>query len=306
MNDTEWVDFLDPVFWAEFEARQLLPADGVPTPLATWNGVCGDDGGHIGPALGWFVVIGGNPGHGKTVLALLCGWEALRHGWRVAFMTLEMSEYQLAGRFYSLATGERVRGLERGPGFDPQAFGRVKAHLTKLCDQHKLAEYVVNRTRPHGIDELLIAMRILIDQRMVSVFLLDYLQLVSIGSEESINRQVTEITSALRDFAQQNNVLVIALSQFNRQTSGDYSQSPQIQGLHGGMIIEACADQIVLLDHSRYKREDGEHTAKSFAIIGKNKHGERGDVAVEWDYRCLQLREALPDEVHLWPKEKKQ
>lgn len=303
VSTTEWVDFLDPRFWDEFEERQSSPADGVPSPLPTWNNVSGDDGGHIGPALGWFVVIGGNPGFGKTLLALLCGWEALKHGWRVGFLTFEMSEFQLAGRFFALATGERVRDLERGASYDRQTFARVKAELTRVMHDRQYASYVVNRKRPNGIDELLIAMRIMEEQQGVSVFLIDYLQLVAIGSEESIYKQVTEVTSALRDYAQRNAVLVIALSQFNRQTSSDYLQSPTIQGLHGGMIIEACADQIVLLDHSRYDTEKPHpHIAKSYAILGKNKHGHRAEIPIEWDYRRLQIREGLPDEVGGWPK----
>lgn len=305
MKDDAFCDLMSPLFWGEFEDRQRSAVQAVPGPLPTWNGVCGDDGGRTGPALGWFEVIGGNPGFGKTLLALLCGFEALRHGWRVGFMTFEMSEFQLAARFFSMATGEKIHALERGKAFDGTAFQRVRDGLSRLQDQGGLASYVVNRRRPRDVDDLLDAMRALLLNMDTRVFLIDYLQLIAVGDEDSINRQVTKVTTALRAFAHDENCLVIALSQFNRSTSSDYSQSPAIQGLHGGMVIEAAADQIVLLDHSRYERDERDrHIARSFAIIGKNRHGDRGEIPVLWDYSNLRVREGMPDELNCWPENK--
>lgn len=305
MSGEAFCDLLSPAFWDEFEARQRSDVEAVPTPIPSWNAVSGDDGGRIGPAMGWFVVVGGNPGFGKTLLALLCGFEALRHNWRVGFMTLEMSEFQLAARFFSMATGEKIHGMERGHTFDPVAFQRVRAGLALLRFQNLLATYAVNRRRPKDVDDLLGAMHGLHTEAGTRVFLIDYLQLITVGDEDSINRQVTKVTTALRAFAHDENVLVVALSQFNRSTSADYSQSPAIQGLHGGMVIEAAADQILLLDHSRYERDPmNRHLARSYAIIGKNRHGDRGEIPVLWSYSDLTCREGLPDEAHLWPSNK--
>ncbi len=33
-----------------------------------------------------------------------------------------------------------------------------------------------------------------------------------------------------------------------------------------------------------------------------NRHGDHGEIPIEWDYRTLRVREALPDEVDEWPK----
>ena len=132
--------------------------------------------------------------------------------------------------------------------------------------------------------------------------IVDYLQLIGIGDEESINRQVTEAITGLRAFALEHQVLVVALSQFNRTTAANREHTPRIQGLHGGMISEACADHALLLDHSRYERDPiHNHIARTYAVLDKNKHGGRVEIPILWDYRTLTAREGLDDEKHEWP-----
>ena len=65
-----WVSPLDPGYLRDWQTRQTSPVEAVPTHLHSLNQVCGDDGGRRGLARGWFVTIGGNPGHGKSLLAL--------------------------------------------------------------------------------------------------------------------------------------------------------------------------------------------------------------------------------------------
>ena len=101
---SEFVNVLDGPFLREWEERQASPVEAVPTPLESWNRMSGDDGGRIGIARGWFVTVGGNPGYGKSVLALNLSYSALAARESVGFISLEMSPEQLADRFYAIAT----------------------------------------------------------------------------------------------------------------------------------------------------------------------------------------------------------
>jgi replicative DNA helicase len=294
-DEVEWVDMTSPDFLDRFEQRQTGPVYAIPTPLDTWNRVTGDDGGGTGPARGWLVVIGGNPSYGKTLLALLIARDAIKARERTAFVSLEMHHAQLAARFYAMATGTDIRSLEKGR-FRPEVLDEVRRMLRKLFPSGGL---LTNQGLMFSLGRILLSMRDLKEQRGVTCFLVDYLQLIGIGDEDEINKQVSLAVACLRAFAVKFEVLVVLLSQFNRQTSSNYHDPPAVQGLHGGMMIEACADQAILLDHSRYTA-DGERAARTWALLRKNKHGARVDIPIRWDFTTLTIREGMPDEVDQW------
>lgn len=296
-DDIDWSDVTSPDFVDEFERRQTGPVYSVPTPLSSWNRVCGDDGGGRGLARGWFVVIGGNPSHGKTLMALLLGRDAVRVGERTAFVSLEMHHAQLAARFYAMATGVEINRLEKGR-FEGAALDEVRRALRVLFPNGGM---VTNRGIVYSLGVLLRQMTSLAEGG-VTVFLVDYLQLIGLGDEKEVLRQVSKAVVCLRAFAVKHQVLVVCLSQFNRETSANYDFPPQVQGLHGGGIIEACADEILLLDHSRYKPQ-GHRRARTWALNRKNKHGPRVEIPIEWDFSTLTIREAMPDEEDGWTDE---
>lgn len=294
-DEITWPDVTSPAFLDEFEARQSGPIYAVPTPLVEWNRICGDDGGGRGPARGWFLVIAGNPSYGKTLLALLMAREAIRMGEKTAFVSLEMHHAQLAARFYAMSTGVEIKRLEKGR-FDPNALDEVRRVLRQLFPNGGLR---TNRGIVYSLRILLEQMRALAESG-VKVFLVDYLQLIGLGDEDEVMRQVSKAVVCLRAFAVRFQVLVVVLSQFNRNTSSNYDQSPTVQGCHGGMIIESCADGVMLLDHSRYLEVNGKTQARTWALYRKNKHGPRADIPIEWDFKTLTIREGMPDEVDEW------
>jgi replicative DNA helicase len=299
-DPVSWVDILSLEYLDEFERTQSGPVYAVPTIFPSWSRVCGDDGGGRGLARGWMCVVGGNPGRGKTLLTLLLAREALRSGERVAYVSMEMHHTQLAARLYAMATGADVHRLERGR-FDPQAMQWV---VQSLRNVFPTAGLLTNRGLLFSRDAVLEHMSKLREQG-VRVFFVDYLQLIGLGDEQSINSQVTDVVTHLRAFAVQTGSLVVVVSQFNRTTSSNYFDTPRSQGLHGGMIVEACADQVLLLDHSRYESV-GEAGAMTWAVLDKNRHGARAEIPMRWDFRNLTAREAMPDEVNEWPIHEKQ
>lgn len=293
--DPEFRDITDGTYLDAFEMAQSGPVYAVPTMLPSWNRVCGGDGAGRGLARGWLVSIGGNPGFGKTLLALLIARESMRARERTAFLSMEMHHNQLAARFYSMAAGTDAHKLEKGR-FDPGAMLETRQILRRLFPTGGL---LVNTQPMFTLRDVKRSLEKLADEG-VKVFLVDYLQLIGVGDEESINKQVTEAITLLRVFAVSRQVLVIALSQFNRGTASNYHETPRIQGLHGGMIIEACSDQAVLLDHSRYEKADG-RLARTWLVLDKNRHGDRVEVPILWNFNQLTAREGLEDEQHLWP-----
>lgn len=285
-------DLTGEVFWDQFKERQVQPPDAVSTHIASLNSICRDDGGGIGLAHGWFVTIGGNPGFGKSAMALNLTSAALRAGESVGYISLEMSRWQLAARFYSIHSGIPVSHLERGT-FSPALAESAREHVAAMPPCYVPDEITGDWTS---------VVQFVYDCHAKGCrwFVLDYIQLVQLGDEDSINRAITEIVTNLRAWGVNNGSTIVNLSQFNRQTSGEYNLRPRPQGLWGGMILEAASDLVLLLDHSRYERTG--HEAKSWLLAAKNKHGPTTEIPIRWDYRTLQMSEAKPDEEHEWPK----
>lgn len=271
------------------------PIDAIATPLASWNHQCRDAGGGIGLPPGWHIIIGASTGAGKTLLALNLAAEAIKAGEIVAFLSLEMSTAQLASRLYSILTGTDVRVLERGSTPPPEVERR-------LCEIHEETggRFLTNEQPVHEIIQIQKQIRYWVEEGGAGLCIIDYLQLATSQTAETLYKEVSDISSRVLDLAKRLNVVTVGLSQLNRRTSGDGSASPAVQGLIGSSSLENDADQVLLLDHSRYQK--GDRSAKTWALLAKNRHGGQGEIPIEWDYRSLRVREALPDEEGAWPK----
>jgi replicative DNA helicase len=97
----------------------------------------------------------------------------------------------------------------------------------------------------------------------------------------------------------------LLLSQFNRVTSSNYTESPRCQGLFGSQVLESSADVCLLVDHSKVIRDlSGSGSFRSYLILDKNRHG-RSQVSIPFEISMgtLRAREGMEDEVaEYWPQ----
>ena len=273
----------------ELGADKLAPVDAVPTPLPAWNALCRDAGGGMGWARGWHIVLAGATGQGKSLLALNAVAQAMRAGRRVAFISLEMSYAQLVTRALAIATGSSVRALEQGPSFDAEAWRVASARFAALP-----GALTVNKRRLRSLADVVGAMRQQVEQFGAEMVVVDYLQLARTGmASQNVSEAVEQISHTVVSEASALNVVSLGLSQYNRQTSANREAPPTPQGLMGGSSLENDADQVALLDHSRYQRTpDG---ADTYLLVAKNRHGGQAQLPIRWDYRTLQAFERVAD-----------
>ena len=291
------------------QARPLVEGvDYIPTPLSQWNKQCRDDGGGLGLARGWNIVIGGATGQGKSLAALNLAACACDHGANVGIISLEMSITQIKTRFYSILTGEPVRGLERGPDFDPAAGARVVHSLGKLREDG-CGKLTVNIDPMWDLQEVLKLMTHYVKELGCTLVIVDYLQLIGAGDEREMTRAMTKVSHHMSAFAKRHKVVMLGLSQFNRQTTNNRFDSPTAQGLISSSSIENDSDQVFLLDHSRFERgkkeseyKDYRHLVRTYGIVAKNRHGPQGDIPILWDHRTLTVTEGLESDIESWPK----
>lgn len=287
-------DVIDGQLLREQIVKAQLPIDAVPTPFPAWNNACRDEGGGEGLALGWHVIIAGGTGSGKSLVALNCAVSAVNAGESVCYVSLEMSQTQLVTRLMAIASGNSVRCLERGKGFDAGV-----AHTTvtefEAAQERSGGSIRVNRYPLRELADIDLVFGYYTSREHCTVFIVDYLQLAWAGSAKSMLESITEISHSIRMRAREQNVLSIGLSQFNRATSSNRDDRPSVEGLMGGSPLENDADQVVLLDHTSYVRQ-GAGKAEGKLLLAKNRHGPQVEIPVDWNYTNLQVWER--DAVH--------
>lgn len=293
----ELTDLNSPEFQADFAFEQQLPTVAVPTPFSTLNGLLRDAGGGVGLAPTWMCIIGANPGHTKSVLALNFAARAIEDGSSVGFANLEMSTTQVASRFFAIRSGVPVTALERG-SFSPRIFETVES-------SRDLPPIYTPRTVSSRWEDVVDFVRECHDDKGVKYFVVDYVQLCAIAGGhggDSITEAVSNVTLDLREWALNNDAIVLLLSQFNRVTSSNYKEEPRSQGLWGSMVLEASADVILLVDHSKVIRDAT--SFRSWLIVDKSRHGpSQVRIPFEVSMGTLQAREGMPDEIdEHWPK----
>ena len=293
-------DLLTPERTQKHFELQRKPVYAVPTPLPSWNRVCRDDGGGKGLPLGWMVTIAAATGAGKSIMALNLAAEAVRNSERVGVVSLEMSPAQMYTRYLAIATGENVRHLERGPSFDDAVAKRAETFIAEQREATGGGLHI-NEDPITDIDTTLELMSFWYTEQGIRYFIVDYVQLLGSRDAESLYSTISNVSNSLREFAKRTHSTVIALSQLNRSVSANRAESPIVQGLMGSSSVENDSDQVVLLDHSRYEYDKARRTARTWLLIGKNRHGPCGAVPVKWSYTNLRLREADPDEENTWP-----
>jgi archaellum biogenesis ATPase FlaH len=272
-------------------AEKQQPIDAVPTPLPAWNGLCRGAGGGIGLARGWLVTVGANTGTGKSLMALNLAAEAIRHGEIVTFLSLEMGRSELATRFLAMAANIPVALLEQGPGFSASAYARAAERLNTI--RAETGGYLqVNRRPLSKLAELVQCMQHHHDTTGSRYFLVDYLQLAWTQAGHSVTERIELVAHQLRELTQRLNVVLVALSQFNRQTSANRAERPVAQGLMGGSPIENDSHQVLLLDHSRWERRGS--VADTWLLCDKNRHGSVQDIPIRWDFDTLRLLPRVP------------
>jgi replicative DNA helicase len=300
--------FLDDMTsWLSAEAhfkRYNEPTRAIPTPFPTLNSSCRGFAAGQGLSLGWYVVMGGDTGQGKSLLALQMGVEGLKAGYRPAFISLEMSVHELRNRFYSQMIGIPARDLEPGPMFKPSARKQVMDWADSWNSEKGFAPFFVSDQAGPSLASVVQQMDFWREEHGASMYIVDYLQLMEEPTAVGSAQEVMKISQAMREYAHRHEVVVIGLSQYNNEGGNDRTRPPHVGSLYGGRRISQDSDLTILLDHSRYERDPMDrHIARTYLMVPKNRHGPSGhEIPIQWDYRYLTAREAMPDEERLWPR----
>jgi len=234
------------------------------------------------------IILAARPGMGKTALTLsLARNSAMEFQKPVAFFSLEMSALQLAQRV--IAMEAEISGMKMRNGqLEDYEWEQLNAALERISE----VPIFIDDTPGINIFELRAKARRLKMQHDIDLIVIDYLQLMSGGTDNqrgNREQEVSAISRALKGLAKELDVPVIALSQLSRavETRGG-TKRPQLSDLRESGSIEQDADIVGFIYRPEYydilEDEEG-MSLKGVAevIVAKHRHGALETVRLRFD-----------------------
>jgi replicative DNA helicase len=234
------------------------------------------------------IILAARPSVGKTSLALSIAHNAAKkHGQRVAFFSLEMSDEQVVQRLISAETGIDAQRLRRGDlEGEWDRFVKASSDLSETL-------FFIDDTPSISALELRTKARRLHAEVGVDLIVVDYLQLMR-GEARAENRvqEISAISRALKALARELNVPVLALSQLSRSVEARSDKRPILSDLRESGALEQDADVVIFIYRDEMYNENTERKNIADILISKHRNGPTGQVALYFKKELAQFREA--------------
>ena len=233
------------------------------------------------------VVLAARPSMGKTALALNISQNVvLRDGKKVGFLSLEMSKEQLVDRMFASLLGVDSWRLHKGKLTDEE-FARIGG----VMDELSKANFFIVDSVGSSVMEVRAKARRLQMENGLDLLVVDYLQLMSCGSNAWAGNRVQEIgeiSRSLKSLARELKIPIIALSQLSRAVENRPGKIPQLADLRESGAIEQDADVVMMMYREDYYEEDSSRPGVTDIFLRKNRNGPTG--RVELMFKKEQMR----------------
>lgn len=217
-------------------------------------------------------IIGARPGVGKTTLALQIAEYIASKGIETAFISLEMSDFQIIQKM--ITTKTRVNSYKMRLGTletqDLEKIGIAGAEIAEL------PIHLVTRART--IQHIENIARKLKNKSDLGLLVIDYIQLIKNNSKfNNREQEVADITRTLKLLSLELDIPIIGLCQLNRNAS---KAEPTLADLRESGSIEQDADNVLFL----YRENENEENIVDVTLkIAKQRAGETGKIYLKFN-----------------------
>lgn len=217
------------------------------------------------------IILAGRTSMGKTSLSLTIARNAsVDYNVPTVIYSLEMSNNQITARAASMESSISSKKILNSK-LEHYEITELKASVGKIYNSKLFIATCSNK-----IQNILSSMIGYILKEGVRLFVVDYLQLVTLN-QKGIGREqeVGQMARIFKNFAKENNVTIICLSQLKRGESG--TKEPSLSDLRDSGQIEEAADVVMFIHRPEYYNidtfEDGESSrGKAELIIAKGRN----------------------------------
>jgi len=240
---------------------------------------------------GWqnsdMIVLAGRPGMGKTAFVLSMARNmAVEHGVPVAIFSLEMNSAQLVQRLVAAESELSSEKFRKGDLQDYE-YQQLQTRIAKLTK----AQLYIDDTPALSVFELRAKCRRLKQKHGISMVIIDYIQLMTAGSDNgkgNREQEISMISRSIKSIAKELNVPIIALSQLSRavETRGG-DKRPILSDLRESGAIEQDADIVCFIYRPEYygitEDADGIDTENmGELIVAKHRNGGLDNVKLRF------------------------
>ncbi|GAA5132454.1 replicative DNA helicase [Thalassotalea piscium] len=225
------------------------------------------------------IIVAARPSMGKTTFAMnLAEHAAMTEDKPALIFSLEMPSEQIMMRM--LASLGRIDQTKIRTGqLGDEDWARLSSTMGLLIEKGKM--YIDDAAGLTPTEVRSRARRIARDHGGISLIMIDYLQLMR-APQFSDNRtlEIAEISRSLKALAKELEVPVVALSQLNRGLEQRSDKRPINSDLRESGSIEQDADLIMFIYRDEVYHDDSEYKGMAEIIIGKQRNGPIGRVAL--------------------------
>lgn len=245
----------------DYEHKRFVP--GIPCGLEELDVLlCG------GFRRGEVTIIAGRPGMGKSSLVSAIARNLAMDGLKTLFVTLEMSERSLAVRWLAGELNVPTQAVRSGTGVPEE---KLVAAASTLANMDMSLS---------GADRVLDIKAALMGAEVVVI---DFLQLMETPrNKDSMSDRIGEITNQIKRLARTENIIVLLLSQLNRNVEQRSDKRPMLADLRSSGNIEQDADNVLFLYRPREYDQSLTRDEKGFEevvlSVAKQRDGPTGVV----------------------------
>lgn len=223
------------------------------------------------------VVVAGRPSMGKTTISMnIAQHAALQNKKAVGVFSLEVDSRQMAMNLLCGTARVESQGL-RGNTLGARDWERLTAAASMLSE----ASIFIDDSPNLNTMTIRAKARRLKAQHDIDLIVIDYLQLLELGSgrTESRQQEISAISRSLKAMARELSIPVLTISQLSRAAEQREDHRPRMSDLRESGAIEQDADMILLIYRDEYYHPDREEAkGKAEVIVAKNRNGPVGRV----------------------------
>lgn len=223
----------------------------------------------------------GRPGGGKSLALSNFAGYASEHGYKGLLFSVEMGTREVTARILAAAAHAEYGQITRRQ-MDDRNYTKVLDRATEVAGMplwiSDQASLTVDKIRSEALK-----LKRTVGLDYVAV---DYIQLLrATDSKVPRERQIADISRALKMLAKDLDVAVVSACQLNRGATKE-KRPPTIAELRESGSLEQDSDVVVLLHHNT--NDNDEPTGEVEMIVGKNRTGRLSTITLE--FRGYQAR----------------
>jgi replicative DNA helicase len=225
---------------------------------------------------GWqrsdLIIVGARPSMGKTAFALGSALAAARAGYRVGFLSLEMSSLQLGLRLHGMGAPIDVHALKAG-SLSPEGWRLFAA----TGQQFESLPFWVDDSSMVTVEQVAAKARHLRATNGLDLLMVDYLQLLQLADAENRQQGIAEASRKLKLLAKDLEVPVLVLSQVSRTREQRKDKRPGLADLRDSGAIEQDADVVLFIYREEVYDPETDEKGTAEVLVRKHRNGPVGD-----------------------------